>query len=337
MTENVGEGVIMVLCGLPEFDVFKNQQEICNFQCFVIEYDHLLPSSIESQLILNRKKNQAEHESEWKAYRHDIYKAVEEFLARCLMNKISHSPNDNSSSSRISIIDELIKQQNYQCLPAKDRSKFIVIIDDNMYLESMRHPYYHLARKYKYGFCQIYVKCNWNCHRNELREDQSKVGEKSIKNMERKFEAPSSSHNESRKEFNYIINNNSDHYESCWKDLINLITTSIENPVLEKPDDTAMKEMSRQICSKNVVHTADQLLRKIISEIMIEDKCRLEKIQLADKGKKLNCRRLEILDNMKHGLILVPQPITDEIQQKNSASILSDFKQILKLQLTNRC
>ncbi|KAF6317771.1 phosphoseryl-tRNA kinase [Rhinolophus ferrumequinum] len=55
-------------------------------------------------------------------------------------------------------------------------------------------------------------------------------------------------------------------------ELIDLLLTALENPVKYVEDNMEQKETDRIICSTNILHQADQTLRRIVSQTMKEAK-----------------------------------------------------------------
>ncbi|XP_035673001.1 L-seryl-tRNA(Sec) kinase-like [Branchiostoma floridae] len=88
-----------------------------------------------------------------------------------------------------------------------------------------------------------------------------------------------------------------------------LVAVAIANPVLAVSEENMEeKEQSRLVCSMNVLHQADQILRKCISDVMGSAKAdnRMGKPELKILGRQLNKIRAELLDDLKHHKLQLP-------------------------------
>ena len=116
-------------------------------------YDKLMPREIEIELLQHSAGKGDESTSKsksWKEYRKRILECVECFLGylctrneNCLAKLITESETD----SLVHLFKEnvLISQQ-FEQHGIKD-GNYVVVIDDNMYYQSMRYDYFQLARK----------------------------------------------------------------------------------------------------------------------------------------------------------------------------------------------
>ncbi|NWR85774.1 PSTK kinase, partial [Furnarius figulus] len=194
-----------------------------------------------------------------------------------------------------------------------------LLLDDNFYYQSMRYEVYQLARRYSLGFCQLFLECPLECclQRNCLRSDP--VPEQTIHLMARKIEMPDPKKN--AWEQNSLILRSSDFISEDNEEIINLLTTALENPVRPNEEDTEQKEADRAICAASAVHQADQTCRRIISQAMKDARGKnILPSEMKSLAEELNKMKAEFLEDLKQGKTLKPQ------NSDLAASITSSFQ-----------
>ncbi|NXC36955.1 PSTK kinase, partial [Campylorhamphus procurvoides] len=194
-----------------------------------------------------------------------------------------------------------------------------LLLDDNFYYQSMRYEVYQLARRYSLGFCQLFLECPLECclQRNHLRSDP--VPEETIHLMARKIEMPDPKKN--AWEQNSLILRSSDFISEDNEQIINLLTTALENPVRPNEEDTEQKEADRAICAASAVHQADQTCRRVISQAMKDARGKnILPSEMKSLAEELNKLKAEFLEDLKQGKTLKPQ------NSDPAASITSSFQ-----------
>ncbi|GLV33147.1 Phosphoseryl tRNA kinase [Carabus blaptoides fortunei] len=185
-------------------------------------------------------------------------------------------------------------------------SKWIVLIDDNMYYRSMRRSYYNVAKRYRIGYCQVHVICNINIakERNNLRIE-NKVPLEVIEEIDGKLEPPGENNWEKYSCELYS------HNEYCERDLTNIwhtIQLAMQNPVQAEVQLPMIEH------TPSVIHEIDLVLRKIIGEklkmlIQTGNKKRVESL-----SKELMCKKKYILSGLRNGDILVEYKDSVELE-----------------------
>ena len=159
----------------------------------------------------------------------------------------------------------------------KDKENILLVIDDNNYYQSMRYEYYQLARKHTVGFCQIYLKPNCIDNllsNNRKRPEKERIPDEVIKKMDSKIEPPNPFAN-LWEQFSFSISvgddigNKSDHNLFNMETCLDVVNAALDNPVQPlpptPPDKTEeAKSKARNICSTNVYHRADKILRYVL-------------------------------------------------------------------------
>lgn len=129
--------VIVVLIGLPAagkstFTKLLSDQIHSSYHDYKIVkviYDELIP------IELQKKYAENPSETEWKNQRQSITDNVDLLLSGQEVKQGFLKPNK-------------IDRKNF---------KYVFVIDDNNYYNSMRYQYFQIARKYEIGFCQFHL------------------------------------------------------------------------------------------------------------------------------------------------------------------------------------
>ena len=140
----------------------------------------------------------------------------------------------------------------------------VFLIDDNMYLQSMRYSYFQLARFLTVGFCQIFIECPEQLLKQRLRErNKSKefelmgISEETFSRMSIAFEPPKVQVN--GWESNTVTVEPDKKIETTLAMVEGLFYHSMKYPVQPVPD------REKIVCGVDSFHhRADLLLRTII-------------------------------------------------------------------------
>ena len=230
-------------------------------------YDKLLPISTQKEMAWSAKKEdrdptlvgQLENEENFKSCRKNFVAMTDKIIC--------------SFKQRLDIqeSDQFTKSIQWQYDNALKKDDVLIVIDDNNYYHSMRYEYFQLARHRTTGFCEIYFKpdnLQTVFFNNSKRLDDEKIPEKVINSMNNRIEPPNPFQNP-WEQFSFSIsvqstetNNTMYNLEMC----LDVIKAALDNPVeplpATPPDKTVeAKEQSRKICSTNVYHTSDKILR----------------------------------------------------------------------------
>ncbi|KAL1787560.1 L-seryl-tRNA(Sec) kinase [Sigmodon hispidus] len=194
---------------------------------------------------------------------------------------------------------------------AVSRPLFLVL-DDNFYYQSMRYEVYQLARKYSLGFCQLFLDCPLETCLLRNGQRTQPLPKETIYLMERRIEKPNPEKN--AWEHNSLIIQSSGCSLEASLEVADLLITALENPIKCAEDNTEQKETDRIICSTNILHKADETLRKTISQTMKEAKD--EQIPLNNLkrlAEELNKLKADFLEDLRQGnrKYLCFQQITD--------------------------
>lgn len=218
----------------------------------------------------------------------------------------------------------------------------VVLVDDNNYYCSMRYEFYQLAAKYCAGYLAVFINCSVEeaCIGNQSRPTEERVSDDVIHKMALKFEDPR------------------DSWENCLKldldasrrnetlETIRLrISETLLNPVLTlklMDEKRARSEVDRLINHKNVVHKVDQILRKMIGEMIQQE--RKDHYETRVLAKTLNDLRQKLLHDIKQEKVAVPAALVGHEAMDNqllkdwvASRFLADCEQIRKANPTTVC
>ncbi|XP_033757140.1 L-seryl-tRNA(Sec) kinase-like [Pecten maximus] len=273
---------------------------------FLISYDELIPEDRELEMI------QSGVDSVWKTSREKIINCVES-LVECLSSSDRQLTNVDKPIDDDALWDrfcDVVEIQGAGFTDSKgDNSRlYVLVIDDNMYYRSMRYKYFQLARKYEQGFCQVHLRCTEELakERNSKRQVR-RVPDEVISTMATKMEVPDSLEFPWEKYF--LILESSSNFQSQLCDIDTLVRSAMLDPPRSLLDDSAERGESRQICSVNQLHQADQVLRKLVSARIKDTGTAMSQQKRGQLAKFCSVLKSQILKELRTGDILVPTDI----------------------------
>ncbi|KAL5021039.1 hypothetical protein ScPMuIL_000194 [Solemya velum] len=166
----------------------------------------------------------------------------------------------------------------------------------------MRYDYYQLTRKYQASFCQVYVSCQSALAMERNLSRQHPVPDGVIKNITDRIEPPDP-HSNTWEAFSKTVESAKAFDRDTIKGIVDLIDAAIlepSSPVAE--ENIEEKNESRQGCSENVLHQADQIMRKLISQEMKDGT--VSSCQMRSYANKLNKTKSELLEVLKRGYLI---------------------------------
>ncbi|XP_060027099.1 L-seryl-tRNA(Sec) kinase [Erinaceus europaeus] len=302
---------LCVLCGLPAAGkstlaraLGQRLRRERGWAVGVVAYDDVLPDAFPGDA------DGRPLPSPWKLLRQELLSYVELFLQAAVSGCQMSVPPERTEAMWGDFITclrdqdlissaELETQTGYLLTKAAASRPLFLLLDDNFYYQSMRYEVYQLARKYSLGFCQLFLDCPLETclERNEQRAQT--LPPETIQLMGRKIERPNPERNAWERNSLAVM---STAPSAASQQLIDLFLTALENPVKCVEDDVEQKEMDRIICSTNILHQADQTLRRIVSATMKEAKDKqLLPYNLKLLAEELNKLKTEFLEDLRQG------------------------------------
>ncbi|KAM8911572.1 L-seryl-tRNA(Sec) kinase [Lycaon pictus] len=271
----------------------------------VVAYDDVMPDAFLEEASARPLPSQ------WKLLRQELLKYLECFLMAVINGCQVSAPSNRTAAMWEDFITCLKHQDLVSSAALETQSCYLLtktavsrplflILDDNFYYQSMRYEVYQLARKYSLGFCQLFLDCSLEtCLQRNGQRPQALPAE-TIHLMEGKIEKPNPEKN-AWEHNSLIIPSTTCSSEASLK-LTDLLLTALENPVTYIEDNVEQKKTDRIICSTNVLHQADQMLRRIVSQTMKEAKDeQVLPFNLKLLAEELNKLKAEFLEDLKHG------------------------------------
>ncbi|XP_058476833.1 L-seryl-tRNA(Sec) kinase isoform X2 [Solea solea] len=263
---------LCVLCGLPASGKSTLARTVLGsaaqlgWRASVVSYDDLIPQHAFQIRAVQNSGAQLTEQTEWKLHRHTVLQCIELFL------KTPEVMAEPPSSFQINVdaweqcVRGLLRPKPMDHSQT-DRTPLIFILDDNFYYPSMRYEVYQLARKYSLGFCQVYLHCDLESCINRNQSRPEPVPTEVILDMVKRLESPNPEKNP-WEELSILLNT-TDKLSTCdIQRVMELISSSLRNPLSPIEDTAEQKEADRLKCAMNVVHQADQACRRLISEAM---------------------------------------------------------------------
>ncbi|KAM5141083.1 L-seryl-tRNA(Sec) kinase [Mantella aurantiaca] len=315
---------LCLLCGLPGAGkstlAAALRQKERPFAIVVLSYDDVLAEeafegeSLRQSRVVSCQSSEpgGSEQSPWKQCRQHLLHCLEILLVSLFSGSLLQAPDDVSDAvwkrfCRCLACQGLISAsssnsgfRSFSINPM--RLPLYLILDDNFYYQSMRYELYQLARKYSLGFCQLYLQCSAeSClRRNEGRPHP--VMDKTILLMEKKIEMPNPEKN--TWEENSLVLDSSG---GCIADdtrITELLNRALENPVRPPDDDIEQREQDREICAANLLHQADQTLRRLISETMQTVKGFVAGQDMKIIARELQCVKSKALEGLRQRIAL---------------------------------
>lgn len=263
---------LCVLCGLPAAGKSSLALRLLRgaahrgWRASVVPYDDLILGQAFHTRVVEGDGVISNNHTEWRLHRQAVLRCIERFL---------ENPQPSAQLPDGCPLNKAAWEQCIQALlqsEAVDRSAagqapLVLLLDDNFYYPSMRYEVYQLARKYSLGFCQVYLQCDVeSCiSRNQTRSKP--IPSVVILEMVNRLESPNPQ--KYSWETNSISINTTGNLSTCdIQRVIELISSSLCNPLSPSVDNTEQKEADRLKCATSVVHQTDQACRRHISEAM---------------------------------------------------------------------
>ncbi|XP_070288146.1 L-seryl-tRNA(Sec) kinase [Myotis yumanensis] len=302
---------LCVLCGLPAAGKSTLARALAHrlrrerrWAVGVVAYDDVMPDAFLAEADARPLP------SRWKSLRQELLKDLECFLRAVLHGDPLSAPPGGTEALWEALVTCLRGQALLppategpsHCLPTPTAASgpLLLILDDNFYYRSMRYEVYQLARKYSLGFCQLFLDCPLETCIQRNGQRPGALPAETIRLMGGKMEEPNPEKN--AWEHNSLTVRSPACSATASPELTGLLLAALENPVNCVEDNSEQKETDRIICSTNMLHQADQTLRRIVSETMKEAKdARVRPPDLKLLAAALNQLRAELLRDLRLG------------------------------------
>ncbi|KAM4851953.1 L-seryl-tRNA(Sec) kinase isoform 1-T1 [Thomomys bottae] len=274
---------LCVLCGLPAAGkstfaraLARRLQQERGWAVGVLSYDDVLPEAPPDLGTGARPRP-----SRWKTLRQELLKFLECFLMIVINGGQMSAPANMAEAMWEDFITCLKDQDLIFPVVSETQSCYILaksviskplllVLDDNFYYQSMRYEVYQLARKYSLGFCQLYLDCPLETCLQRNGQRPRAVPNETIHLMGKKIEKPNPGKN--AWEHNSLAVQSPVCSTEASLEVTEILLTALENPVKHAENNVEQKETDRIICSANILHKADQALRRTVSQTMKEAK-----------------------------------------------------------------
>lgn len=298
----------------------KSLKNIC---CTQNKCYNVVSVSYDEISTLSEQQNLIDVPNGWKDFRKDFLDAVECYV--CFLRCLKCEPVDISSRTK-TIFDYLMSKYSSNNVL---ESQVVLLVEDNFYYSSMRYKWFQVCRKYNLGFCQVFLDCPLDiaCKRNITR--MTKVPENVIHIMSEKLEVPDVKKNQWEK-FSFVYNTTKGYETFPINEVIELIRAAANNrpePVLYVSEQ---KREAQVICSQNVIHQADKILRRltgqVIKQVLKENRSK-EDIKLLTSN--INQVRQKLLKDLSEGTLLLPVRITDALRNCETVNKVAEAEEHL--------
>ncbi|XP_039437343.1 L-seryl-tRNA(Sec) kinase [Culex pipiens pallens] len=186
---------------------------------------------------------------------------------------------------------------------AEAPSNYLILIDDNMYYRSMRYQVFQIARRLGTGYFQTYFEVSLESAKSSNSKRSNAVPEEVISRMFYKLEKPDE--RICRWEKNTVILRNS-------SDELDIILNTTLN-CLERPVEPLEAHGTKNPVEQSFVHKVDLLLRKVVGEMIKQQKEMLNSGEVKLLAEGLLSKRKLLLEDFRAGLVEIdPERVTGE-------------------------
>lgn len=194
-------------------------------------------------------------------------------------------------------------QQQVAIDSAETPSNYLILIDDNMYYRSMRYQVFQIARRLGTGYFQTYFEVSLDSAKSRNSKRSSSVPEEVISRMFYKLEKPDE--RICRWETNTIIlSNSSDELDIIFKTTLKCF---------EQPVEPLETHETKNSVEQTHVHKVDLLLRKVVGEMIKQQKELLNSGEVKLFAEGLLSKRKLLLEDLRAGLVEIdPGRVTGE-------------------------
>jgi O-phosphoseryl-tRNA(Sec) kinase len=204
----------------------------------------------------------------WKQQRRNISLCVEQLLTK--LTAFQEKTGSLTSELDVTLwhnFEKILCQRSFSDLTDQTK-EYLVIVDDNFYYRSMRYEFFQLARKFHCGFGQIVVDCAVEDALCRNRTRASRVPDDIITHMKSRFEMPNP-RTHSWEAHSLVIYSSNIETDNAWK-CHEFIHGLFFHPTMPLVDERLEREQttSRMSNLTSIIHQADQVLRKCVSEVM---------------------------------------------------------------------
>ncbi|XP_056385400.1 L-seryl-tRNA(Sec) kinase [Hyla sarda] len=333
---------LCVLCGLPGAGKSTLARQLKSrhnpFTVVVLSYDDVMADVAFREDCADEYRDvscQSENQggtyemSLWKQHRQQLLQCLEHLLSTLITSAALKPPSGKRNETWDRFIQCLESQgfisaredPGFSCLSMDMKSSPVYfVLDDNFYYQSMRYEVFQLARKYSLGFCQLYLHCPIDCCLLRNNKRQNRVMDRTIILMDSKLEKPNPEKNQWEKDSLFLDSSNGINMEEFSARIAGFMSQVLENPVKPIEDDSQEKERDRDICAANVIHQADQNLRRLISEAMQTVKGLVSGKDIKQIAQELQQAKCKALDQLRQSIMgkTVQDPTTDGISSVQS-------------------
>ncbi|XP_006867482.1 PREDICTED: L-seryl-tRNA(Sec) kinase [Chrysochloris asiatica] len=255
---------LCVLCGLPAAGkttfaraLGHRLRQERGWAVGVVVYDDVMPDAF------------LDEPSQWKLLRQELMKYLDCFLM-AVINGCPMSAPPNRTEAMWEDFITCLKDQDLLSSSAREAQpcylltkiavsrSLLLVLDDNFYYQN------------SLGFCQLFLDCPLETCLQRNGQRPRALPAETIHLMGRKIEKPNPEKN--AWEHNSLTIQSPACSSELSLEVTDLLLTALESPVKNVEDNREAKETDRLICSTNVLHQVDQMLRRIISQTMKEAK-----------------------------------------------------------------
>jgi len=301
------EIIICLFCGLPgtgKTSVCSKVQQIDKVNAyFHVEYDSLIGKITDF------------YNASWKKRRNQVHQFLEEIVQN-LKNDSEIKKNEwnlldpNEVAKIYKNIDKVVKSKKYK--------KVCILVDDNMFLKSMRKIYLQTAIKHQICYFQVYFEGNFELCRERLTKRTTNiVDDITWLKMHSQFEVPNLTN------FQVVLQSTCELIECANKIILSINKQQPIKKLEKQLKQQLFADNSRQINTLNTAHQCDLILRKVIKSLFSSSDIRIKNLIMMIPKNDISKAKKYILSEIKSGQYFLSGCKEENIENKLRQSLIN--------------
>ncbi|KII62203.1 L-seryl-tRNA(Sec) kinase [Thelohanellus kitauei] len=192
-------------------------------------------------------------------------------------------------SKRVELLDSIFR--DLKRAVGVRKQKIVLLLDDVMYLKSMRHEVYKRCRRENLEFFQIVLKAPLMTTLERFESSPNNLTMAIVKKLHTLFELPKCA----QWERNHLIVDSEEYFEN-FEVIIEKICCLMKSNILPRPDEEVQRFESIVATRNSLIHQADLIIRKTISRKILQHNGLSNLKEFSEKlsfAKKLLLRKLQ--------------------------------------------
>jgi len=299
------EIIICLFCGLPgtgKTSICSKIQQVDKENAYLhVEYDSLIGNVSDF------------YNASWKERRNQVHELIE-----VLVEGLKNNNTIKKKEWKLLNSNEIISiYKSVENIRSKGNNKVCILVDDNMFLSSMRKVYLQTAIKHQTCYLQVYFKGNFDLCKERLKKRTTNiVNETTWLKMNSQFEVPI------LKKFQVVLQDTCELNECVNKIVLSINKQKPIKKLEQQIEQQFFADNCRQINSENTAHQCDLILRKVIKSLFLSSDMNVKNlIEKIDKS-NISKAKKRVLFEIKSGNFIIDLGCEEENTENKLKQLL---------------